>query len=164
MKTCNNCDLLDLLYKTKATTMKHTLTTILITLSLCFSIGAIALPLPPGSYQETCKLCKMNGGTLSCTCKNPNHKFAGKSYLAFSLACKKIENVNGLLSCKGGYDYPAMPGQNPQPKKQTNKNAGSIYSNQQAKKVCPKICGGKKHWHGKWHTTGSTSYCQCKKN
>ncbi len=145
--------------------MKNKLIAALFTITLSLSTSVFSASLPAGTYQKTCQQCKMNGGTLSCLCKNPNNKFAGKSYLAFSLACKNIENVNGLLSCKGGYDYQATPG-NPAKSKTlwTMKNAGPIYSNQQAKKICSKTCLNKNNWSGHWKTMGSTSYCQCKSN
>jgi hypothetical protein len=120
---------------------------------------------PRGNYDATCKRCRVDNGTLSCKCQNANQKYTQRSYLNNANACISIENIDGALTCTGGYDNTNyQPHHNKTHKKWKSVDAGPIFSNAEAQTTCPKVCGNAKHWNGQWNTQGVTSYCQCKRH
>lgn len=54
----------------------------------------------PGSYQQTCRACYTQRGTLYCKCQKANGRWK-HSRIDRPRSCRKIVNNNGQLSCMG---------------------------------------------------------------
>ncbi len=65
---------------------------------------SFAMPLPSGTYLQTCQACSVFNNTLTCTCRTGRHS-AQVSSLGDVNACPYVQNLNGHLRClpKGNY-------------------------------------------------------------
>ena len=54
----------------------------------------------PGSYQQTCRACYTQQGTLYCKCQKANGRWK-RTQIDRPRHCNRITNENGRLSCKG---------------------------------------------------------------
>jgi hypothetical protein len=66
--------------------------------SLCAAAApALAQPIPPGSYQQSCTHIHVRGGILTARCSATNGQRIRSSIRAY---CRgDIGNVNGVLQC-----------------------------------------------------------------
>ena len=71
------------------------------------SIAAYAQGLPPGSYQQSCRDFRMQGGTLTAVCRRANGRGDQPTALNVTHCVGDIGNNNGQLVCNGG--RPAAP-------------------------------------------------------
>lgn len=81
--------------------MRFVLASVVGLAALAIAATAQAQGVPSGSYQQTCTNARMNGETLSATCKT----FSGatnSTSLPFANSCVGvISNVDGNLACTG---------------------------------------------------------------
>jgi hypothetical protein len=71
------------------------------------AIAADAQGLPPGSYQQSCRDFRMQGGTLTAVCRRANGRGDPLPALNVTHCVGDIGNNNGQLVCNGG--RPAAP-------------------------------------------------------
>jgi hypothetical protein len=71
------------------------------------AIAAYAQGLPPGSYQQSCRDFRMQGGTLTAVCRRANGRGDQLTALNVTHCVGDIGNNNGQLVCNGG--RPAAP-------------------------------------------------------
>jgi hypothetical protein len=76
------------------------------------AFAAYAQGLPPGSYQQSCKDFRMQGGTLTALCRRANGRGEQLTALNVTHCVGDIGNNNGQLVCNGG--RPAAPVPPPQ--------------------------------------------------
>jgi hypothetical protein len=69
--------------------------------------AACAQGLPPGSYQQSCRDFRMQGGTLTAVCRRANGRGDQTTALNVTHCVGDIGNNNGQLVCNGG--QPASP-------------------------------------------------------
>ena len=117
------------------------------------SQSQLNIPLPPGSYIETCEQCTFQDRTLMCSCKDrhgsPQNTFLSRPYL-----CSSIDNIDGHLQCQSRM----------QPQSYTHDvNAGPIWNQADAQNKCPSTCNAVKgQWNGQWRTIDfNNSVCGC---
>ena len=65
-------------------------------------LAADAQGLPPGSYQQSCKDFRMQGGTLTAVCRRANGRGEQVTALNVAHCVGDIGNNNGQLVCNGG--------------------------------------------------------------
>jgi hypothetical protein len=71
------------------------------------TFAAYAQGLPPGSYQQSCRDFRMQGGTLTAVCRRANGRGDQQTALNVTHCVGDIGNNNGQLVCNGG--RPAAP-------------------------------------------------------
>jgi hypothetical protein len=71
------------------------------------AFAAYAQGLPPGSYQQSCRDFRMQGGTLTAVCRRANGRGDQQTALNVTHCVGDIGNNNGQLVCNGG--RPAAP-------------------------------------------------------
>jgi hypothetical protein len=71
------------------------------------AFAAYAQGLPPGSYQQSCRDFRMQGGTLTALCKRANGRGDQLTALNVTHCVGDIGNNDGQLVCNGG--RPATP-------------------------------------------------------
>jgi hypothetical protein len=71
------------------------------------AFAANAQGLPPGSYQQSCRDFRMQGGTLTAVCRRANGRGDRPTALNVTHCVGDIGNNNGQLVCNGG--RPAAP-------------------------------------------------------
>ena len=71
------------------------------------AFAASAQGLPPGSYQQSCRDFRMQGGTLTAVCRRANGRGDQPTALNVTHCVGDIGNNNGQLVCNGG--RPAAP-------------------------------------------------------
>jgi len=71
------------------------------------SSAAFAQAPPPGSYQQSCRNFRMQGGTLTAVCRSANGRGEQLTSLGVAHCVGDIGNNNGQLQCNGG--QPATP-------------------------------------------------------
>jgi hypothetical protein len=71
------------------------------------AFAAYAQGLPPGSYQQSCRDFKIQGGTLTAVCRRANGRGDQLTALYVTHCVGDIGNNNGQLVCNGG--RPAAP-------------------------------------------------------
>jgi hypothetical protein len=71
------------------------------------TFAAYAQGLPPGSYQQSCRDFRMQGGTLTAVCRRANGRGDQQTALNVTHCVGDIGNNNGQLVCNGG--QPAAP-------------------------------------------------------
>ena len=71
------------------------------------NLAAYAQGLPPGSYQQSCRDFRMQGGTLTAVCRRANGRGDQLTALNVTHCVGDIGNNNGQLVCNGG--QPAAP-------------------------------------------------------
>ena len=71
------------------------------------AVAAYAQGLPPGSYQQSCRDFRMQGGTLTAVCRRANGRGDRLTALNVTHCVGDIGNNNGQLVCNGG--RPAAP-------------------------------------------------------
>src|SRR5260370_17140799 len=74
--------------------------------ALCSS--AYAQAPPPGSYQQSCRDIRMQGGTLTALCRRANNRGEQPTALNVAHCAGDIGNNNGQFQCSGG-PRPAPP-------------------------------------------------------
>ena len=73
------------------------------------AFGAYAQGLPPGSYQESCRDFRMQGGTLTAVCRRANGRGDQLTALNVTHCVGDIGNNNGRLVCNGGRPAASVP-------------------------------------------------------
>ena len=73
------------------------------------AFGAYAQGLPPGSYQESCRDFRMQGGTLTAVCRRANGRGDHLTALNVAHCVGDIGNNNGQLVCNGGRSAASVP-------------------------------------------------------
>ncbi len=71
------------------------------------AFAAYAQGFPPGSYQQSCRDFRMQGGTLTAVCRRANGRGDQLTTLNVTHCVGDIGNNNGRLICNGG--RPATP-------------------------------------------------------
>jgi CVNH domain len=66
------------------------------------AFAAHAQGLPPGSYQQSCRDFRMQGGTLTAVCHRANGRGDQLTALSVTHCVGDIGNNNGQLVCNGG--------------------------------------------------------------
>jgi len=106
-----------------------------------------------GDFQNSCRACFIERGTLKCQCPDANGVIYG-TILPNARQCSFIQNASGRLQCRDNYTHP-----------QTHDvEAGPLWNQHHAEHACPTVCGRQgAHWNGQWHTTveGQMSVCSC---
>jgi hypothetical protein len=90
------------------------------------AIAADAQGLPPGSYQQSCRDFRMQGGTLTAVCRRANGRGDQLTALNVTHCAGDIGNNNGQLICNGG--RPAAPAGPPQREAQAPGYPGPGYA------------------------------------
>jgi CVNH domain len=93
-----------------------------------FSVTAYAQGLPPGSYQQSCRDFRMQGGTLTAVCRRANGRGDQLTALNVTHCTGDIGNNNGQLVCNGG--RPAAPAPPPSREAQAPAYPGPGYAPQ----------------------------------
>jgi len=57
---------------------------------------------PSGSYQQTCRDARMQGSTLSASCRDNRNRWQSSSINTNNCRGRDIANINGRLTCSGG--------------------------------------------------------------
>ena len=73
------------------------------------AFAAYAQGLPPGSYQQSCRDFRMQGGTLTAVCRRANGRGDQLTALNVTHCVGDIGNNNGQLVCNGGRPAPVPP-------------------------------------------------------
>ena len=73
------------------------------------AVAANAQGLPPGSYQQSCRDFRMQGGTLTAVCRRANGRGDQLTALNVTHCVGDIGNNNGQLVCNGGQPAPVPP-------------------------------------------------------
>src|SRR4051794_14111555 len=68
--------------------------------------AALARPLPPGSYQETCTEISFSRGTLTAVCRTRDQRPLRTSLSRVAWCVGDISNNDGRLQCNHGGDLP----------------------------------------------------------
>jgi PAS domain S-box-containing protein len=68
-----------------------------------------SLPIPPGSYKESCTDIEMGDGRLRATCQNKLGRWVKTELYDPSRCARDIENSNGQLTCAGSTAPPPAP-------------------------------------------------------
>jgi len=66
------------------------------------AFAAYAQGLPPGSYQQSCRDFRMQGGTLTAVCRRANGRGDQLTALNVTHCVGDIGNDNGMLTCNHG--------------------------------------------------------------
>ena len=74
----------------------------------------------PGSYQQTCRACYTQRGTLYCRCQKANGKWRRAQINRYK-QCRNVINNNGKLSCKANRRPHHADRPKPQPQRNTRK-------------------------------------------
>ncbi len=90
------------------------------------AFAAYAQGLPPGSYQQSCRDFRMQGGTLTAVCRRANGRGDQQTALNVTHCIGDIGNNNGQLVCNGG--RPAAPVPPPQREAQAPGYPGPGYA------------------------------------
>ena len=73
------------------------------------AFAAYAQGLPPGSYQQSCRDFRMQGGTLTAVCRRANGRGDHLTALNVAHCVGDIGNNNGQLVCNGGRPAASVP-------------------------------------------------------
>jgi hypothetical protein len=73
------------------------------------AFAADAQGLPPGSYQQSCRDFRMQGGTLTAVCRRANGRGDHLTALDVTHCVGDIGNNNGQLVCNGGRPAASVP-------------------------------------------------------
>jgi len=90
------------------------------------AFAANAQGLPPGSYQQSCRDFRMQGGTLTAVCRRANGRGDHLTALNVTHCVGDIGNNNGQLVCNGG--RPAAPASPPPRQAETPPYQGPGYA------------------------------------
>ena len=73
------------------------------------AFAANAQGLPPGSYEQSCRDFRMQGGTLTAVCRRANGHGDQLTALNVTHCVGDIGNNNGQLVCNGGRPVASVP-------------------------------------------------------